>query len=145
MNTKGQVGDVLEFKVGTIAMIVVIIIALLLFNVPTYKEIIFGKEEVEIGVSKDLRFFQVRSYYSDFLMNYLREESSVGNKGDLISTKDAVKIMDELGDDLPYKVNIYYSDIDDIIMVEGEELASVLLPEKNGGIIKVGLVLVKNE
>ena len=145
MNNKGQVGDVLEFKIGTIAMIVVIIIALLIFNIPTYKEIIFGKENVEVGVSKDLRSFQVRSYYVSFLMDYLREKSSVGNKGDLISTKDKVKIMEELGDDLPYIVNIYYTGVDDIIIGEGEVRASVLLPEKNGGIIKIDLVLAQNE
>ena len=145
MNKKGQVGDVLEFKIGTIAMIVVIILALLIFNIPTYKEIIFGKENVEVGVSKDLRSFQVRSYYVSFLMDYLREKSSVGNKGDLISTKDKVKIIEELGDDLPYIVNIYYTGADDIIMGEGEVRASVLLPEKNGGIIKIDLVLAQNE
>ncbi len=157
MNKRGQLGDILEFKVGLVILILLIILSVMLFNVSSVVNFFSGDKQ--LSVSEKILSLQEEKIYQDLLINYLKKE----NLGDLIASKNlenADKILEK--DNLYYLFVLYYDEDAEVselplnhIYIENlgskeeffsDALTRTIIPAFDGkNIIEIGLMEIEDE
>lgn len=148
MNKKGQVGDVLEFKFGTVIFLVLFVIAIILFHAPELRSYLFGSENIiNVKLPVQLESVQRESLYQKVLIGYLNDDSPVGDNGDLVASRDVEGINKQFLLYSPYTLILEYSDGEIVNFGESAEVLTntVFLPEFNDKKMAVYLVEGKNE
>ena len=157
MNKRGQLGDILEFKVGLVILILLIILSVILFNVSSVVNFFNG----ELSVSERVLSLQEEKIYQDLLVNYLKKD----NLGDLITSKNLENADKILEKDKSYYLLVFYPDEEDnfdkddltlnyIYLDDSEDveeffldaLSRTIIPTFDGkSIIEIGLVEIEDE
>ena len=90
MNKKGQVGDILEFKISLIIFFVILIFAFILFNLGSFFHPLFGGSK-EVGIRDDISDFQIQIDEQDLLIDLLNENPKIV---DLIAAHNSESLAD---------------------------------------------------
>ena len=111
MNNRGQIMDILEFKIGIIILLILIVLALILFYLPKPAEFLFGKSNFyEKDLSTNIVSVQKSSLYNLAVLNQLNTETSIGSLKDSVLLGDQDVIYQDLTDLQYYNFQIEYSD-----------------------------------
>ena len=141
MNKRGQVGDILEFKISLIIFFVILIFAFILFNLGSFFHPIFGGSK-EVGIREDISDFQTNIEEQDLLIDLLKENPKIV---DFIAAHDSEKLLEELNKLKHYNLDVEYANGEKISLQRGRALSGITIPDFSGERVTVRLVEITYE
>ena len=141
MNKKGQVGDILEFKISLIIFFVILFFAFILFNLSSILHPIFGGSR-EVSIRDDISDFQINVDEQDLLIDLLNENPKIV---DLIAAHNSEKLLEELKKLNYYNLDVEYANGERVSSYQGRTLSGIIIPDFQGEIVTVRLAEVTYE